>query len=85
MSNVIDFPHLGRGIEAASMLAGFSDRACTGEFSGAIVVTIADDGPSFQLTIGDASTSALLGAIGALDLIKARLARVVEAEQAEER
>ncbi len=81
MSNVIEFPNANSGVEAASMLAAFTDRACAGAFKGAIVVGIAHDGPEFQMSIGDATTAELLASLGALDVIRARLVRVIEADQ----
>ncbi|MBS0240142.1 MAG: hypothetical protein JSR89_17140 [Proteobacteria bacterium] len=83
MTNVIDFPQAGSA-SVADTLRDFAAQADSGDFLAAIVVTIDETGPTFKIAIGDSSSNAILGAIGALDVIKARLVRIVEAEHAEE-
>lgn len=83
MSNVIEFPREDRGLEAAALLAAYSDRACSGAFTGAIVLATGDGGAEFQISIGDTTAADLLAVIGMLDVVRNRLVRIVEADEAQ--
>lgn len=80
MSNVVEFPDAVEDSISAS-LSAYARRAREGEFASTIVVALRTDGsPEFKINVGDADTRTLLTALGMLDVIRARIVRVIEAE-----